>query len=269
MKRNATGRVGGALPDLAVRLGEILVLSVLAWGCARLIWTVVTPAGRFGPPAAMAIAPAPAAADLARFDPFFRAAPAAVSAVSTLPLTLLGTRVDRVSGRGSAIIALPDGQQSSYLVGEAVLPGVVLAAVGFDAVTLDRGGAREQLFLDQSAPAPAPAAGGVMDAAPVAPAPRPGAGPAPRLGADLSMTPRLRGTAITGLVLSPRGSGAAFAAAGLQPGDVLVAVDGTPVAAIGDPGALARRLDANGGSVSLERGGRTLTIAIPAQGSAR
>lgn len=258
MERNAAGRAGEALPDLALRLGEILVLSLLAWGCARLIWTVVTPAGRFGPVAVVAaIDPAPA--DLARFDPFFRTAPAAATAVSGLQLTLLGTRVDRVSGRGSAIIALPDGQQSSYLVGEAVLPGVTLAAVGFDAVTLDRGGAREQLFLDQSSPAPA--AGPAARAAPAV--------PAPRLGADLTMTPRLRGTTITGLVLSPRGSGAAFAAAGLQPGDVLVAVDGAPVAAVGDPGALARRLDADGGSVSLERGGRTVTLAIPARGEAR
>jgi general secretion pathway protein C len=71
---------------------------------------------------------------------------------------LLGTRVDAASGRGSAILATPDGQQKSVGVGEEIMPGVRLAAVEFESVTLDRGGAREQLYIDQS--------GSAADAAP-------------------------------------------------------------------------------------------------------
>jgi general secretion pathway protein C len=73
--------------------------------------------------------------------------------VTSLNLKLFGVREDRASGRGSAIIGIGDGQQRSFLVGDEVMPGVTLTAVGFDSVTVSRGGAPEQLFLDQSPPA--------------------------------------------------------------------------------------------------------------------
>lgn len=141
---------GGAMP-MAVRLAEGLLTILLAVALARLVWAAATPSGPMGdwrgaPP------PAAAAATPAGFDPFFRAAPGDAAAVSDLDLVLVGTRVDTVSGRGSAIIATPDGQQASYLVGEAVLPGVTLKSVAFDTVTLARGGRDERLFLDQSEP---------------------------------------------------------------------------------------------------------------------
>jgi general secretion pathway protein C len=90
-------------------------------------------------------------------DPFFPQAGTAADAVSSLDLVLVGTRVDAASGRGSAIIATPDGRQQSIGVGEEIMPGVRLAAVDFESVTLDRGGARETLYIDQSTPQPAPA----------------------------------------------------------------------------------------------------------------
>ena len=71
-----------------------------------------------------------------------------------------------MSGRGSAIIDA-GGVQTSFLVGEAVMPGVTLEAVDFDNVTIARGGVREKLYLDQSAaPGAAPAA---ADATTIAP----------------------------------------------------------------------------------------------------
>ena len=56
------------------------------------------------------------------------------------------------------------------------MPGVILAAVGFDNVTISRGGAMEQMFIDQSQPA-AGAAGGAAPqvVAPVATPPSPAA----------------------------------------------------------------------------------------------
>lgn len=121
---------------------------------ARLLWLAITPAGPLGTPMA-ALASGPV---LVAVDPFFPAAPAAADAVSSLDLVLLGTRVDAASGRGSAIIATPDGSQKSVGVGEEIMPGVRLAAVEFESVTLDRGGTREQLYIDQS--------GSAADAAP-------------------------------------------------------------------------------------------------------
>lgn len=58
--------------------------------------------------------------------------------------------------------------------------------------------------------------------------------------------PRLRGNVLNGYILAPKGSGAAFAAAGLKTDDVLVRIDGASVANTGDPAALAYKLDAGG-----------------------
>ncbi len=257
----------------ALGVAEWALLALLALAVARLGWAVVTPMGPVGgwQPAAAAPVQAQAGAG-AGFDPFFRSAGVAgAAALSSLDLVLMGTRVDQASGRGSAIIALPDEMQLSFAVGEEILPGVRLVAVGFDVVTIDNGGTREQLFLDQSAPA----GGGAATALPATLVPPPAAGRevvsmAPRLAADLQVMPRMEGTVITGLVLTPRGSGMAFAAAGLQPGDVLVSVDGTGITALmttlGDPAALVRRLDAGGVRLGLERGGQAVNVTLGAGG---
>lgn len=139
----------------------------------------------------MAAEPAAAGPDtavLGSFDPFRRSSDTATqTAASSLGLTLIGIRVDTVSGRGSAIIATQDGTQSSYGVGEVVVPGVLLKSVGFDEVVLESGGASESLFLDQSSggPSVSPKAQGRAVAAPKAAA-------APRLAADNDHTPAAR-----------------------------------------------------------------------------
>ncbi len=92
--------------------------------------------------------------------------------VTSLNLKLFGIRQDQASGQGSAIIAGSDGQQRSIAVGEEIEPGVTLKAVGFDSVTISRGGADEQLFMDQSQ-APATVAAPTGPAAPAAPVAQP------------------------------------------------------------------------------------------------
>ncbi|MBA3897695.1 MAG: type II secretory protein PulC, partial [Sphingomonadaceae bacterium] len=148
-------------------VAEVLLLALIAIQVARFLWAVAAPVGPFGdwrPAHGGAIGGD--ATLLARFDPFFRLSGAAQAAVVTsLSLKLYGTRVDSFTGRGSAIIATPDGIQSSYAVGDEIVPGVKLKAVAFDGVTIDRGGAPEQLFLDQSVVAP------VAQPAAAAPAP--------------------------------------------------------------------------------------------------
>src|SRR3546814_4658726 len=61
-----------------------------------------------------------------------------------LGLTLYGVNINEATGGGSAIIAAEDGEQASYAVGDEIAPGVRLAGVAFDHVTLDRGGAQER-----------------------------------------------------------------------------------------------------------------------------
>lgn len=138
------------LPARLMRAGEGLGWAIAGLLLARLIWLAVTPAGPLG----VVPAPAPPALAGVAIDPFFPQAATVADAVSGLDLTLVGTRVDAASGRGSAIIATPDGQQQSYGSGDEIMPGVRLVAVAFDSVTLDRGGARETLYIDQSGPVP-------------------------------------------------------------------------------------------------------------------
>lgn len=245
---------------------ELVLLSLLAIQCARLVWTIATPVGPVGDWKAGRVSSAPAGL-LGSFDPFFRlsAAGGAVT-VTSLNLKLHGVRQDQASGRGSAIIATPDGQQRSFAVGEEVVPGVTLTEVGFDSVTLSRGGAAEQLFMDQS-PEAAVVGAPVAPSAPSAqPTPPPIAQAAPaassnELAAGIRLHPRMNGGRVTGVLLYPQGGGEAFRAAGLAPGDVLLAVNGVRIASPDQLRSLAEQLGA-GVRVQVERGGRVMSLQL-------
>jgi general secretion pathway protein C len=131
---------------------ELALLALIALQCARLIWTALTPVGPLGGWQSTAASGSDASAGLlGAFDPFFRLSGAAGPVtVTSLNLKLFGIRQDQASGQGSAIIAGSDGQQRSIAVGEEIEPGVSLKSVDFDSVTISRGGADEQLFMDQS-----------------------------------------------------------------------------------------------------------------------
>ena len=178
-------RIVRRIPRTTVYSGlELALLSLVAIQCARLVWTMVTPVGPIGDWRATSSVPVAAPVDpasFAAFDPFFRLnGDAGPVQVTSLNIKLFGVREDKATGRGSAIISTPDGQQRSFAVGDEIVPGVMLTGVSFDSVTISRNGTAEQLFLDQSTPAPV--AGGapaqqVLVAPPVAPPPPPQALP--------------------------------------------------------------------------------------------
>ena len=247
-------------------LAELALIALIAIQLARLFWLLVTPVGPVGDwrPTSLLAAP-PATARLGDFDPFFRLAGAGGPvAVTGLNLRLFGTREDQATGRGSAIIALPDGVQSSYAVGEEIMPGVTLAAVAADNVTINRNGVMEQLFLDQSQPAagaaPAPAQpGATAPAQPVVvtPAPAPAAAAAP-----IQLQPRVSNNQITGLSVAPGSDGGqAFRAAGFQPGDVIVAVNGQRANSAEQAMALVRQAGGRA-AVTVDRGGRAVQLTV-------
>ena len=232
----------------AFTLVELALLALIAVQAARLAWTLVTPVGPVGDwKASSAFALPAGAAALGEFDPFFRlSAQAGPTVVTGLNLKLYGVREDRATGRGSAIIALPDGTQSSFAVGEELIPGVTLAAVGFDSVTVNRGGAMEQIFLDQSAPAAPPA----------------GAAPAPATAAaspPAQVAPPIVAGPAEGIAASALGDAQALRAAGLAPGDAIVSVNGQRVTSIDQLRALAGSGEAN---VVVNRGGREVPIRV-------
>jgi general secretion pathway protein C len=253
-------RIGVGTSDMALvqRVIFSLLIIALALQCARLIWAAVVPIGTVGDwrPATIH-GSAAARAGAAGFDPFFRlAAPAQDAVVTSLALKLFGVRMDMATGRGSAIIATADGVQSSYAVGEEIEPGVTLKIVSFDNVTIDRGGVAEQIFLDQSVAAPIAQTGGAVGASFP---PGEGASGSSLLANSIEIAPRAENGKITGMMLNPKGDGALFKVAGLEPGDVLTAINGKSVS----EGEDVRSLLAGGGTVSLEveRGGRRMTVS--------
>ena len=264
------GRLPRRLPRLtAYSWAELLLLVLIAVQCARLFWIMVAPVGPVGDwKATSGIVAPPDPSLLARFDPFFRLdANAGPTVVTSLNLKLYGVREDRATGRGSAIIALPDGRQMSFAVGEQVMPGVILSAVGFDNVTINRNGTPEQIFLDQSGAPPAvavpetQAAQGAGAQAPmpvvsVAPPPPP---PAP--GQAITFAPRTRNGHVTGIIVSPGSDGGrAFGAAGFMAGDVVVAINGQRISSLEQArAAMGQNGEAN---VIVDRGGQAVPLHV-------
>jgi general secretion pathway protein C len=268
-------RVGRRSPrDLGPQLLVGLLAALLIWQCVRLLWTLLTPLSPLGawqPQTAVIASPAERRALFSGLDPFFRGAaqgPAAAT-VTSAGLTLFGINLNEATGGGSAIIAGEDGVQTSYAVGEEIAPGLKLAGVAFDHVLLDRGGARESLFLDQSGeapvattatplPAPTPEIGGASTGASASGEMSPAA-----LKAGVAFAPRTEEGRVTGVVVQPQGDGSAFRAAGLRPGDVVRSVNGRPIGSAGDAAALANQL-APGARIALEveRGASVVPVAI-------
>lgn len=255
------GRFWRQVPSkLPYQIVEALMLILLAGIVARLIWIMAMPLGPVGDWKAGNTARV--GGDemlLTTFDPFFRGGPVAGPAVVTsLAIKLFGVRVDLAMGRGSAIIATPDGLQSSYAVGDEIVPGVKLKAVTFEGVTIDRGGVDEQVFLDQSVIASVAAPGGTT--------PTPNAsGAASALASEISFVPRTANGQVTGFIISPKGAGTAFRAAGLQEGDVLTAVNGQGIRTAEDvTNAIAATPPSGVAMLSIERGGRAMTLSTKA-----
>jgi general secretion pathway protein C len=266
--RRLIGRARGVNGWTLLELG---LLALIALQCARLIWTALTPVGplgdwRGGAPGTNAAAPEL----LGGFDPFFRlSGSAGPVTVTSLNLKLFGIRQDQASGRGSAIIAGSDGQQRSIAVGEEIEPGVTLKAVDFDSVTISRGGADEQLFMDQSQ---APTTVTPPAAAPVAPpAPvinpgssvEPGGPPVPPSRpqpTEVSAVPRMNGTEFTGVTVRPRGKSEGFKALGLAPGDVVLAVNGRRIRSAEQAQGMAAQLASARVTLQVERDGRVVTL---------
>ena len=239
-------------PTAILRAALIVALAVQG---ARLIWAVVTPQGSVGDWRGSVVVPPADVALLGRFDPFGRlGASDAPVAASSLPIKLFGVRLDAATGQGSAIIAGPDGVQTSFSPGEAIMPGVILKSVAFDSVTVDRGGALEQVFLDQSVPPRAviggpPAVITLNAAVPTLPSPIPGVS---------FSAPAANGVTVSGDAANP-----AFRASGLQPGDVVTQVNGAAISqGTQIDRLLAQPSDTGVTTLTVTRAGQTLTVNV-------
>ena len=241
-------------PYAIVRAALIVAIGAQA---ARLIWALLVPLGPVGDWRAVTPLPAADLTLLARFDPFSRLGPSQDAvAVTSLPLKLFGVRLNQATGGGSAIIATPDGLQSSFAIGEVVMPGVTLRGVAFDSVTIERGGALEQIFLDQSVPPRAVVGGAAASPA----APGTAAATAPIAGVTFT-EPSDAGVTVGGDANNP-----AFRASGLQAGDVITAINGSRVTRGTQIDQVMARGQSGITTLTVTRAGNSLTVNVQGPG---
>jgi type II secretory pathway component PulC len=145
-----------------------------------------------------------------------------------LGVRLIGVRVSQDATPSGAVIALPDGSERAFLIGEDVAPGVSVITVQIDQVVLgSRGGRAQVLTLDGvtraepavSAPA-APTSGGPPRTAPGVAVPEAAAW----LAVTLTRPEESLGPSPGWRVRPPLPD--ASAAAGLQVGDMIVSING-------------------------------------------
>lgn len=180
-------------------------------------------------------------------------------------LSLLGLR-RAPDPRDSTAILAEGGQQRAFGIGDSVRPGLRLHAVESRHVVLDGPAGLVRLALP-----------GAAVVAPAMPAPVPASAPAPsgarvdpkQLLAEAGLRPRLRGGRLDGFTVIARGDGRTLRSAGLQSGDVLLAVNGqalTPerLTELGDMLEAGSRPGAST-TLTLERGDTRHTITLPSE----
>lgn len=256
----------------------VVLTAILGIQSARLIWILTVAPGGVGHPQAAAAAGGPSDLSiLSRFDAFFRGQPSGPMLLdagtpsadaSGGVFQLYGVRATG-GGRGSAIIAGPDGRQVSVATGETVAPGVTLISVASDHAVLRRGGQEERIVF---APfVSAPVAARPSASAPAQPASAPGdVSPAvDRSGVvnAIGLQPRHVDGRVNGFVLIPRGNASGLAAAGLRPGDVILTVNGLEVTVENQPELLQDLRLAPQAVIGFERDGQPMSVTLRNPGS--
>lgn len=272
-------RAGPAVSPRLLRLIELGLVVLIGVLLAGIFWTVFGPVVR-PPSAPPAIAPVEAVSDTGALDPFQMAAPVAAPSEgalglgpdlseTTLNLALHGTWT--TPDGGAAFIKTPDEKQGRYGIGDTITSGVTLESIYLDQVVIRRGGVRESLRLINRKPTDAPAqqsaaagAGAETDAEPA----YEGLG---EIGDFVAAQPELDQVGNVRLVLKPAGDAKRFAAAGLQDGDALIAIEGQQIE--GDPQRAAELLSGLGGkprvTISIERDGVIMPILVDLAGAGR
>jgi general secretion pathway protein C len=257
-----------------------LLVVLLAWQLVQLGWALLGPGhGTVPMPASGASAVAappvrtvdiPSIVNAHLFGQANAPADANPNTVATtqMPLFLVGTIANTDPARGYAIIGDSPSSAKVYSVGKTITGGTKLHSVYPDRAILDRGGKLEALLL------PKKFVGGGMSAATPA-----GANPAdPMLGDRLRQLAANNPAAITdvmrpqpvfangqqrGYRVYPGRSRAVFNRLGLLPGDLVTAINGTP---LDDPSrgmdVLQTLNSAPTATVTIERNGTTVQVNI-------
>lgn len=262
------GRAG--LANAAPTLASVILVVVIAAQLAALLWrglgsgeeATLSPA-TIDTDAAPAV-DLPAIVNAHLFGIAKNSGDPSDAPVTSANLTLAGTLAGSDPSTGWAIIGASGQPARVYATGASLPGGAKLAAVYPDRVILDRGGAREALVLPRLS-----GAGGAGNYAP----PVAQAAMTPDdmvqqvLGQDpnelLRPQPVYAGAQLRGFRVYPGRNRTLFARIGLQPGDLVTAING---AALEDPqrGIESLRGIAQGASVtlSIERNGQQHQLTV-------
>lgn len=272
-----------------VRAGLIVVLvALLGLLAARFIWLLVEPGGAVADPQplpanqASASAGSPlASADLmvlTRSNRF--AAAAAVGDIipdapaTSLNLTLKGvrsvapgssdTRPEQVS---IAIIQTPDGRALTYHPGDTIIEGVILDRVLPDRVLIRKSGSLETLMMESRIDALSvltlPGQEGMVEGAPRPATQSQRQAPLDRaLLASLDVAPVFTDGILVGYRLSTPGATAALSGSGLESGDIITVLDGTPVRDIRVETVAERLSNAAELSMTVQRNGADVPVTL-------
>ncbi len=276
LRRPAAGAQG--LAAIAPSIATVVLAVVIAAQLAALAWRALG-GGDDGdlaepadiPPVAAAV-DLPAIVNAHLFGVAANAGDPSQAPATTANLTLTGTLAGREPEHGWAIIGSSGQSARVYATGTSLPGGAKLFAVYPDRVILDRSGSHESLMLPRLSAASganfAPrvanrAPGGGVDGS-LADSVRQLLVQTPQAGGDLLRPqPVFAGGSLRGYRVYPGRNRAQFASLGLQPGDLVMAVNGV---ALDDPnrGLEILRGVGQGSAVTLsvERGGQQQQIAI-------
>jgi general secretion pathway protein C len=280
----------GRRVETAAALAGLLLAALALWLLVRLVWALwPRDDAAFEVPAATAAfaeaaAPAPSVARWHLFGQSPRQGAVGGTAPSTtLALILRGTVAERDPAAGLALIADAGNGERAFRVGEEVAPGARLASVHADHVVLRRDdGGEETLALPRErnlAPAeivrPTPArttstAEAVATPAAAAKAPadwqqtvaRLRQNPA-ELARRLQVVPVLDGGRLAGVRLSAGTDAVLLNQLGLRPGDLVTAVNGTPVDSLArGQEIMASLAGARAVRVTVQRDGQPVDLSV-------
>lgn len=273
--RRPAGGLRAGVATAGPSLATLVLVIVLAAQLAALIWRALGQAGSEAPPPVDVVVAAPVVDLAAIVNAHLFGVAVTIGDPSSAPatsanLTLAGTLAGPDPAAGWAIIGASGQSARVYATGASLPGGTKLAAVYPDRVILDRNGARESLMLPRLS-------GGGGAAMPTASAPGAGAPPAsladsvrqlmardPAAATELLRPqPVFAGGSLRGYRVYPGRNRAQFARLGLQPGDLVTAVNG---AALDDPNRGLEILQGIGAgtavTLSIDRNGQQQQLTV-------
>jgi general secretion pathway protein C len=156
-----------------------------------------------------------------------------------------------------AVLGFPDGSQRLIPIGREALPGLTLKRIEQHAAIFDSGGGEVRLGFDGAAQA------AVAHAAPPAPASSSSAERDETLRYRLGLAPRRVGGRVDGFTVRPGADMPALARAGIQPGDVILGVNGGHLDEERMLELAWQIANSEQTVFEVERGGRRMRLSLP------